>query len=85
MLIIASGRVGGSAVEVPLTEVRAGHGDVDEILKVIDAESTMSRPTAPELVSLLTATTGKKDTDRRISDIENTVESTRDGMEGCEY
>lgn len=31
-------------VEVPIADVRAGHGEIDEILKVIDAESMVSRP-----------------------------------------
>jgi len=46
VLTTATGRVGESAikssrtlVDIPIAEVRAGHGDIDEILKVIDAES----------------------------------------------
>lgn len=50
MLIVDKGRVVESAiksshelVEVPIGDVRAGHAEVDEILKVIDAESTTAK------------------------------------------
>ncbi|KAH0335580.1 ankyrin, partial [Aureobasidium melanogenum] len=62
-------RVGGSAfksphdlIEVPIADFRAGHGEVDEILKIIDAEK-------------------KKDSDRKLSEIQETAESTRDELE----
>ncbi|KAG9599008.1 hypothetical protein KCU77_g4339, partial [Aureobasidium melanogenum] len=51
-------------VEVPIGAVRAGHGEVDEILKVIDAESAE-----------------KKDSNRKLSDIQETAESTLDELE----
>lgn len=60
MLITAPGRVGESAikssrtlVEVPIAEVRAGHGDIDDILEVIDAESKTIELAASNLVLLL--------------------------------
>lgn len=40
-------------VDVPIAEVRAGHGDIDEILKVIDAESTMIDVSTSKVVLLL--------------------------------
>ncbi|KAG9943476.1 hypothetical protein KCU85_g8660, partial [Aureobasidium melanogenum] len=49
-------------VEVPIGDVRAGHAEVDEILKVIDAEK-------------------KKHSDRKLSDIQETAESTLDELE----
>ena len=60
VLITTPGRVGESAikssrtlVDVPIAEVRAGHGDIDEILKVIDAESTMIDVSTSKVVLLL--------------------------------
>ncbi|KAH0171452.1 hypothetical protein KCU67_g2167, partial [Aureobasidium melanogenum] len=49
-------------VEAPIGDVRAGHGEVDETLKLIDAER-------------------KKDSDRKLSAIQETAESTRDELE----
>lgn len=61
MLTSVLGRVGESAikssrtlVDVPIAEVRAGHGDIDEILKVIDAESTIIELAESKVMSLLT-------------------------------
>ncbi|KAG9849039.1 hypothetical protein KCU98_g4707, partial [Aureobasidium melanogenum] len=48
--------------KTPIGAVRAGHGEVDEILKLIDAEK-------------------KKDSDRKLSDIQETAESTLDELE----
>jgi hypothetical protein len=88
VLITAPGRVGESAfkssrtvVEAPIAEIRAGHVEIDAILKLIDAESTFGL-TASGVVLLLMKTVESRDTDQKINDVQSTVESTRDGMTG---
>jgi hypothetical protein len=40
---------------VPIAEVRTSHVEVDEILKIIDAESRIDKPADPKVVLLLMA------------------------------